>query len=248
MKRLKRPLILAVSLLLLLLIQVQAQQQTATWNYPVRPGTTAWSSLTSYEERLAAYNIPDAVLKKVSTPELVKICLQYPEWRLVNTRNSLQLGYDYLKTIFNGFGELERRPGAGSEIVKVYQTLNPRRVESYGTLLEKGNYMMEITYIELLLAQPSIIGSVLDKKSFASLCIANYETKKGLMSEYGVYGLTTSALILGRTLEVQRSTALQNAKISRNAIGAFLASSQIGGDVASLDAIVALSKESIGQK
>jgi hypothetical protein len=247
MKKLKRTLSLAVTLMLLLVLQVHAQQQSAAWNYPVKPGTSAWSALDSYEARLAAYNVPEETLKKVSTAELVKICLNYPEWRLVDTRNSHQLGYDYLKTIFNGFEELERRRDAGAEIIKVYQTLLPANVQSYGTLVERGRYILQMGYVELLLSQRRIVAGIADKKSLTELCIANYEAKKGLISEYGVYGLTTPALILGRTLEAQRNASLQSAKNSHAAIGPFLVNSPIG-DVAALDAIVSLSKQSIGQK
>lgn len=83
-------------------------QESKTWDYPVKPGTIEWSNLTTYEERLDAYNIPDNLLKNMNTGDLVQTCLNYPEFRLIMTRNSLQQGYDYLKSIFNGFNELKK--------------------------------------------------------------------------------------------------------------------------------------------
>jgi hypothetical protein len=245
MKKLKTPLNAAACLFMLLLsFQSYAQSQAASWNYPVKPGTAAWTKLASYEERLAAYNIPETTLKSVSTGSLVKICLNYPEWRLVNTRNSVQQGYDYLKTIFNGFTELESRPDAGTEIIKVYRTMRPETVASFATGLERGNYMFSLIYVELLLSQKAILVNLKDKKSLTELSIKNYETKKAHGSEYGTFGLMTSALILGRTLDVQQDASLSRAKSENNGVDYFL-SNGIGYDLASLDAIVALSKASI---
>ena len=44
-------------------------------------------------------------LQEMNTADLVQTCLNYPEFRLIMTRNSLKQGYEYLKSIFNGFKE-----------------------------------------------------------------------------------------------------------------------------------------------
>ena len=74
-------------------------QKEVTWDYPIKPGTEEWKSLKSYDEKLNAYNFPIEVLEKMNKKNLVKTCLAYPEFRLIMTRNSIQEGYSYIKSI-----------------------------------------------------------------------------------------------------------------------------------------------------
>lgn len=56
-----------------------AQEKDDSYNFPIRPGTEEWISLDSYEARLNAYNIPEDILRNMSTLGLVETCLIYPE-------------------------------------------------------------------------------------------------------------------------------------------------------------------------
>lgn len=102
----------------------------------MKPGTEEWKSLKSYDERLNAYNIPIEVLEKMNTKNLVKTCLAYPEFRLIMTRNSIQEGYSYIKFIFNGFAELEKRKDAGCQLINEYRKLKPVEVKNYNELVD----------------------------------------------------------------------------------------------------------------
>ncbi|MCG6187625.1 hypothetical protein [Maribellus maritimus] len=95
-----------------------AQTEEVTWNYPVHPGTEEWNTLNSFSERLNAFNIPGDILTEMTTENLVETCLAYPWWILITSRDNNQAGYDYLKSVFNGFRELENRKDAGKEFLK----------------------------------------------------------------------------------------------------------------------------------
>jgi len=41
-------------------------------------------------------NVPDSILLKMPTKDLVKTCLTYPCWILITSRDNNQTGYDYL--------------------------------------------------------------------------------------------------------------------------------------------------------
>lgn len=92
----------------------------------------------------------------MNTTDLVQTCLNYPEFRLIMTRNGLQKGYDYLKSIFNGFKELENRIDAGKELLKEYKKLNPEDIKNYDTPFNQGGFSFRFTYIEILIAQRPI--------------------------------------------------------------------------------------------
>lgn len=104
-------------------ITLFSQNIDHTWNYPIKPGTKEWQNLKTPKERINAYNIPDSILYKISTKNLVKSCLNYPDMIVIMHRDDLQSGYNYLKTLFNGFEELEKRPDAGKELIEVYKKI-----------------------------------------------------------------------------------------------------------------------------
>lgn len=113
-------------------------QKSDVYNFPIKPGTEEWSKLKSYDERLNAYNVPENILKEMSTDGLIETCLNYPEFRLVMTRNSIQEGYNHVKSKFNGFRELENRPDAGVKLLDKYKQLDPSKIKTFETDLDKG--------------------------------------------------------------------------------------------------------------
>lgn len=178
-------------------------QNKITWSFPIKPGSTEWGNAISYQERLNLYNIPDNLLDIISTKELTRTCLNYPEIGLIFTRNDLQLGYNHISKIFNGYKELESRNDAGKELLSIYKTYNPGGFDKNSTDLEIGNYIIKFTYIELLIAQPNILKNLssIEVNELRIECIRKFKEKKDLQEFYGVIGLETTALILARIYE-----------------------------------------------
>ena len=131
-----------------------AQETKLTWDFPVKPGSEEWKALETYQARLNAYNIPEELIGKIPTAELVKICLAYPEWGLINAFNDRLTGCSQVLKLFNGFAELFTRKDAAKELISVYAGMDPLRVNQYGTALEKGQYGSQFTRIELLAVGP----------------------------------------------------------------------------------------------
>ena len=186
-----------------------AQNDEITWDYPVKPGTKEWKNLKTYQERLDAYNIPQHILKTITTEELVKTCLKYPEFRLIFTRNSLQQGYNYIRTKFNGFKELELRIDAGHELLKVYKNYKPENINNKSSTLKKGRHVLKFTYIEILLANNNILKNLNAKTSQELLteCLKKYKKKKDKQSTYSIIGLETTVLIIAR---IQKENLTKN--------------------------------------
>lgn len=175
-------------------------QNKITWNFPIKPGSTEWGNAISYQERLNLYNIPGNLLDIISTKELIGTCLNYPEIRLIFTRNDLQLGYNHISQIFNGYKELESRNDAGKELLRIYKSYNPGGFDKNSTNLEIGNHIIEFTYIELLIAQSNILKNLssTEVNELRIECIRKFKEKKDLQEFYGVIGLETTALVLAR--------------------------------------------------
>ncbi len=200
MNRLNLKRNLAALLLFILFIPAKAQ----IWNYPVRPGTEEWKKLGTYSERLNAFNIPDSILKVMSTKNLVKTCLNYPWWILITSRDNNQAGYTYLKSVFNGFQELENRKDAGQELFARYEKMDPQNIVTYESSVEQGMIIFQFAFIEILLSQSGILQNIPNDllKSLVRKTISVYERKTITFDKYSYFGVSTSCLILSRSIEL----------------------------------------------
>jgi len=211
-------------MILILFVPIIAftQAEKPKWDYPVKPGSKEWLKIADFEKRLALLNIPEDILQKISTEELVNSCLSYPEFGLVYTRNDLQSGYDYIRSMFNGFRELETRPDAGKVLTKVYAGYNPDSFDRSSSDLEIGEFMSKFTFIEILIAQTEIQNKLNTSElhELLSLCSQKYKVKKDLQKYYGGIGLKTTALIIAR----QQNKKLVNVKMKygEQKVSAFL--------------------------
>lgn len=198
------------------------------YNFPIRPGTVEWNNFKNYSERLNAYNVPSEVLDSMSTPHLVKTCLDYPEFRLILTRNNLQQGYDYLKTIFNGFDALEKREDAAKELLMELKRNPPTNINKYNSSLEKGRFSLRRSHIEILLAQYSILSPIdaATKNDILSVCSSNIDTIKNLTRDYGSFHLTLPSLIIGRLLLPRTSAVKSSSSEEHTRIEEFLTTSE----------------------
>jgi hypothetical protein len=183
-----------------------------TWDYPVKPGTKEWKSLKSAEEQFEAYNIPAGIIKNISTEELIKTCLSYPEWGLIHAYNDRPTGLSVIVSLFNGFQELFNRDDAARELIKVYVKLDPLAVKPDWTQLQQGQYAFQFTRIELLLMQKAIIGK-LDNKGILELkeiAISKYRNKKRLPEIYSLWDLSPTAGICLNIFEKREANVTNN--------------------------------------
>ena len=190
-----------IILLLLAIPIISLAQEKVSWDFPVKPGSEEWKKLETYQDKLNVYNIPNDILENISTEELVKSCLKYPELRLIFTRNSLQKGYNYIRTKFNGFRELESRSDAGHELIKVYKNYNPENINNKSSTLERGRHIVKFTYIEILIAQDNILKSfnTIESQELLFQCRKKYKQKKIEQFSYSTIGLQTTVLIIARS-------------------------------------------------
>jgi hypothetical protein len=164
------------------------------------------------------------------------------------TRNSLQQGYDYLTTIFNGFRELEKRKDAGTELINVYIQLNPTDITNYNTPVERGGFAFKIKYIEILLAQKPILANLNkeSKKILIDKSLSNYGIIEKMPDQYATFGLMTPALILGRLLDANNQQEFGTMKSKDDNLRGFINNGDIG-DIQILTDIISFSKTYLKQ-
>lgn len=159
------------------------------FEYPINPGTDDWGEIDTHEEMVEVCTIPDEIVKRMSTKELLKIVLDYPLLVDMYYYNTYEQGLYNLVLQFNGLRELLKREDATSEIIKCYQEykipeatissekilkeLDNTEVEEYDEILtetlknaKKGNilhsnfkYTSNIEFLETLLVNDIILDS-----------------------------------------------------------------------------------------
>lgn len=183
-------------------------QNSKVWDYPFGPGSTEWKNSNTLPERLSLYNIPADLLKSISTEDLVISCLNYPELRMIFTRNNLTQGYEYLRSQFNGFRELETRVDAGKCLLSVYAKKRHDDVALFANKVDMGKFMESIVYIEVILSNETIINSMelTDRIALKNQALKSFEDEVRLKDYYSMFPLELPALIMARLLIIESRT------------------------------------------
>ena len=78
-----------------------------------------WERPNIIQERLAALQIPDDILAKISTEGLLETCLAFPYLIDILHSNDYQQGFNGLVEKFNGFREILKRSDLIVETVNI---------------------------------------------------------------------------------------------------------------------------------
>ena len=193
--RIQKVAVIALWICLFSLFASSLHAQTTekvTWDYPLKYGSPEWSELKTVEEQFNAYNIPDEIIKNISTEELVKVCMLYPEWGLMNAYNSRQSGFGVLVSRFNGFQELFKRGDAAIVLMKEYDKLDPLEASPDWTPLQQGKYSFQFTKIEMFLCQKSMIDKLdnADIIVLKEMAVSKYQKKRMFPEIYSLWSIS----------------------------------------------------------
>jgi len=218
-KNIKQPSllgILALSILLLTIVfapivQAQSPEDSAVndaYDFPVKPGTEEWKTFQTHGEMLEACQIPEDILKNISTSGLVETVLNYPLLGDYRCYNDFQYGFNQVVSRSNGIQELFARKDAGIELLAKYCTLDPVAIQDDWTDAQKGFYAWSIQDVEMMLVQEQILGTL------------TYEQCQDLVKEariinifkqqhpevFSSYGLASTTLVIERASQRQYSS------------------------------------------
>jgi len=202
--------ILSLSLLMLKMpfhpiVQInsaQAASASDAYDYPIKPGTDGWRAFTSHDEMLEACQIPEDILKNMSTKALVKTVLEYPLLGDIHAYNSIQQGFEAVASRFNGLSELLNRKDAGTELLAIYSKMNPQDIgENWGDI-QKGAYTFSIANVEILLAQNKILDNLTETQLGDLIVEASSKySAKQQSAIYGETGQECSIWLMGKALQ-----------------------------------------------
>ena len=150
-----------LSFLLLLSFTVHSQERIL-WDFPIKPETEEWKKLESNKAKVEACQIPEHVLRDISTSDLMTLCLQYPLLYDVFAFNNINSGLRKLFSDFNGIRELSKRESAINNLIEQYLA----EVRSFPEYLNKGSNfdigysVARISILEVLLSYSDFHNSI----------------------------------------------------------------------------------------
>lgn len=246
--------VVLISIVSLLLSSACIQQPsgfnpTDAYDYPIKPGTEEWKAFTTHDEMLKACQIPENILKNMSTAGLVETVLNYPLYGDIRAYDSLQMGFDHVSARFNGLKELLNRKDAGTALIARYHTMDPAAIDEGWTILQKGRHVTSIQDIEILLAQDAILANLAEKQcnDLVKEAITKIQAKQGHIEIYGDYGQESTAWVIALVLRrVNYEPFIQ--KIEEDiTLQTFLSKGSFAGD-STLNEILSLAEQFLSEK
>ena len=170
------------------------------YNYTIYDCTDA-DSLDCSQKVLNSVLLPEEYLKCSSTDSLVCSCLSYPFLGYIWLYNSLQIGFDHIMEMFNGFHELFAREDGIRGLIEFYKEMDPEGVDDFSTVLDRGNYMTQFIFLELTLSQFQVISKLTpeETKMLIRYSLDKYY-EKSIIPSYTFIGEMSGLALLARIL------------------------------------------------
>ena len=204
--------------------QAECQSQSTPYKYPIIPGTASWDSLHGFSEMRAACQVPESILRDLTTEALIQTCLDYPLFLSFTAYDDSLGGMARVISGFNGMQELLTRKDAGSIIIKLYTQLDPRNCDPTWPPLQQGDYTLRLRGLELLIGHNSILSNLSkdQRRQLLALSIDRARAKLDTRT-FGFADVESSALLSARLMLKDRFDEFQTALESNKRLGEFVA-------------------------
>lgn len=158
------------------------------FEYPMKAGDAKWNSFHSTFERNQFLQIPDEILKTISTFDLLETCLNYPFLIEATFYYTQENGLNYLQSHFNGFKELLSRKDLPQALInKELSFLQGVRRVSIANENDKGLFSYQDMIMEMLLTNKDIF-SMFQKKEIDELSKVVNRYAELKMSSPNIFG------------------------------------------------------------
>lgn len=178
------------------------------YQYPTEPADPSWSK----ERKKEYWDIPEDILKCISTKGLVESCFSTPKAAYIIASNGCQDGYNLVKSACRGYDELELRDDAAEELINKYETIKPLEVDIF-----------QLFMFEMALAQNSILEKMTTKQKSKLLELALFflaEKRKVVEGDY--FNWEASTIIMGRMMLFENYTPFEEVCVNNDKIQKFI--------------------------
>lgn len=172
-----------------------------------------WESFDTHEQKLAACQIPDSLLNKISTTELVQICMEYPLLFDAFAFDTPLKGLKVVASRFNGFQELMKRKDNCLRIFNYLMDKDIRSIDFTGlSLEEEGRIVLNHMLCEYLLSFDDILTNATNeiKNEITRYAYNVMENKENRKQHFALGDLSSTTYLCVKALNgnpVQTRTA-----------------------------------------
>ena len=171
----------------------------------------AWKNAQTFQQRVALCQIPDEVLPKLSTAQLVELCVSNPLNVLIYAYDNPWVGVHYVTEHFNAFQELKKRNDAESKLIDFYESIDFKNVShspypiTFSVQDDNVYSLSDISFLELLLASDEFPRLFKESNYLKRLDAASARAYEMRLKQPKIFSGTT----LSKSLMVQSKIALQ---------------------------------------
>ncbi len=176
-----------------------------------------WASFGSLKERQDACQMPENLLKTISTKNLVETCMNYPLYGMYLAYNNEMEGIKIIMDGFNGFAELEKREDAAIELLNYYEKITAVYTNFWTNNSYEQVRPLHLGYLELILASdkiPSLYNDV-NYKRLEELMQSNLHIKIKNPETFSILSVSKS-LLLGAKIKLEKYPLNSNDSIMLN--------------------------------
>lgn len=165
------------------------------YEFPIKPGSLEWGTLSTGQEMVNVCQIPDSILLRLSTQALAQTCLNYPLFFQHTASNDERKAISGMIKGFNGLSELAIREDGLKELIKLYRNIPDDKTAYLQTKAEDVPY--KTIYIELLLSDDQFIGKAKaeDLKEIKWAYLKKYSGKLKNQNVHSLYCLRKTFLL-----------------------------------------------------
>lgn len=191
------------------------------YEFPIKPTTKEWESISSSKEMLAVSQIPDSILKNISTEALAETCLNYPLFFEYTASNDERSAIEVMIQNFNGLKELSQRDDGMFELIKLYQSL-PIKYE-LSSKVQSNDVPFKTMYVELILADKSFTGKAnySELQELRKVLLNKYEGKLNNSDTHSLYSIRKT-LLLGAVVYERLDSSKETKSTDSSVVESFI--------------------------
>jgi hypothetical protein len=186
------------------------------YDFPLKQGSIEWKSFETGQQMLEACQIPQKILDKISTTDLVKTCLSYPLFFEYLAFNNEREGIHIMIDKFNGLKELSKRQDGAQELIKIYNDFPVVQ-----TVTSKdADIPYKLPFLELLIADDVFINQLTENElaELSKIILNKYESKLKYTDIYSIYNIKRTFLLGSVVLDKQNKSTKTQQNVIRNYI------------------------------
>lgn len=218
----KKQYFLFISALFFCVLLLGQDKITTPYDFPLKPGMAEWEKLNSGKEMLDACQIPEEILKNMTSQALAETCINYPLYIDYLAVNDEREGISLIINDFNGLKELSEREDGYKELIDTYKKI-PILNSKTKVNAKQENSPFQIIFVELILGDNAFMNKMNadDLVHLKAAVLEKYQNKVDNDEVYSLYN-TLRTLLLGAEVMAKQGSMSAKTRSMDNDVSNFI--------------------------